>query len=103
MPLLLDKEGFLINLNNWNEAVAIELADNDHLQLTYDHWLVINFLREFYQSYKTAPAMRILVKQMAKQLGIEKGNSLYLNQLFPGGLLKQGSKIAGLPKPTRCM
>lgn len=103
MALLLDKEGFLINLSDWNEATAIELASHDHLQLNNDHWLIINFLREFYENYKTAPAMRVLVKQMAKQLGTEKGNSLYLNQLFPGGLLKQGSKIAGLPKPTRCM
>ena len=103
MTLLLDKEGFLINLNDWNETVAIELANNDHLQLINDHWLIINFLREFYENYKTAPPMRVLVKTLAKQLSKEKGNSLYLNQLFPGGLLKQGSKIAGLPKPTRCM
>jgi tRNA 2-thiouridine synthesizing protein E len=98
-----DKEGFLLDLDVWNESVANELADNDQLKLTDDHWQVIYFLRDFYQQYQTAPTMRVLVKELAKKLGAEKGNSIYLQRLFPGGLLRQASKIAGLPKPTRCV
>lgn len=98
-----DKEGFLINLKDWNESIATELAKKDQLELTDDHWHIINYLKKFYQQYQTAPTMRVLVKEMAKHLGPEKGNSSYLQQLFPKGLLLQGSKIAGLPKPTRCI
>jgi tRNA 2-thiouridine synthesizing protein E len=40
---------------------------------------------------------------MAKALGEDKGNSLYLYTLFPKGPAKQATKIAGLPKPARCI
>lgn len=97
-----DKEGYLSQLSAWNETVAHAIAEQDSLMLTEDHWRVINFLRDFYQQYQITPAIRVLVKELAKQLPAEKGNSLYLNSLFPLGLAKQASKIAGLPKPTRC-
>lgn len=97
-----DKEGYLINLKDWNEEVAKMLAEQDKLILINDHWTVIHFLRNFYQQYQTMPMVRVLVKELAKEMGSEKGNSVYLNALFPKGLVKQASKIAGLPKPTRC-
>ena len=37
------------------------------------------------------------------EYGEEKGNSRYLQRLFPGGPAKQISKIAGLPKPVKCI
>ena len=86
----------------WNEQIAEEIATQDNLILTDDHWQVIHYLRHFYHEYQTLPLMRVLVKELAKQMGTEKGNSIYLNCLFPQGLLRQASKIAGLPKPTRC-
>jgi tRNA 2-thiouridine synthesizing protein E len=89
-------------LADWNEAVANAIAQDDGLVLTTDHWQVIYFLRNFYQQYQIMPAMRVLVKELAKQMGT-KSNSIYLNSLFPKGLMRQASKIAGLPKPTRCI
>jgi tRNA 2-thiouridine synthesizing protein E len=47
--------------------------------------------------------MRILVKHVRSQLGEEKGNSIYLMQLFPGSPAKLASKLAGLPKPDNCL
>ena len=44
-----------------------------------------------------------LVKAMEKQYGPEKGNSRYLYKLFPEGPAKQATKIAGLPKPVKCI
>lgn len=103
MAVVIDKEGYLINLSDWNDAIAIELAQNENLTLTSDHWQVIHFLRYFYQQYQTTPTMRILIKELIPHLGADKANSIYLHQLFPAGLMKQACKIAGLPKPTRCM
>ena len=42
---------------------------------------------------------------LAKDLCItdEKGNSRYLYRLFPKGPAKQATKIAGLPKPVKCI
>jgi tRNA 2-thiouridine synthesizing protein E len=47
--------------------------------------------------------MRILVKLVANELGPEKGNSLYLLQLFPGSPARVASRIAGLPRPANCI
>jgi TusE/DsrC/DsvC family sulfur relay protein len=99
----LDKEGYLLHLSDWNETVAHALAKEDGLVLTADHWEVIYLLRTFYQSYQIAPAMRVLITALKNKLGPSKGNSHYLHQLFPLGAAKQSNKIAGLPKPTRCI
>lgn len=98
-----DQEGFLLHLLDWNEDVANAIADEDNLYLTAEHWQIIYFLRDFYQQFQTTPQIRILVKALAQKFGQEKGNSVYLHQLFPGGPAKQASKIAGLPKPVRCI
>lgn len=90
-------------MSTWNEKTAELIAESEGLVLSPDHWAVINFLRDFYLQYQTIPTVRILVKELAKQLGAEKGNSIYLHSLFPQGLIKQAAKIAGLPKSARCM
>ena len=101
--LKLDKHGYLANLEDWNEDVAHYFAAADQLTLSTEHWEIIYFLRDFYQQYKLSPAMRILVKELKKKYGAKKGNSVYLQSLFPKGPAKQATKIAGLPKPVRCI
>jgi TusE/DsrC/DsvC family sulfur relay protein len=64
---------------------------------------VTHFLREYYDEYQIAPAVRILTKGIAKKLGREKGNTKFLYQLFPRGPAKQACRYAGLPKPTGCI
>ena len=68
-----------------------------------EHWEVVNFLREYYEEYQVAPAVRILVKEMTKKYNKEKGDQKYLCTLFPYGPAKQACKIADLPKPTGCV
>ncbi len=98
-----DHEGFLLDLSEWNESVADQIAALEDIKLTDSHWEIIRLLREFYAEYQVSPAMRIFVKQVKNQLGTEKGNSLYLLSLFPESPAKLASKIAGLPKPTNCL
>ena len=98
-----DEEGYLINLNDWNEDVAAYLAQEEKVEMTQNHWEVVNFLREYYGEYQIAPAIRVLTKAIAKKLGADKGNNKYLYELFPYGPAKQACKIAGLPKPTGCI
>jgi tRNA 2-thiouridine synthesizing protein E len=47
--------------------------------------------------------IKILVKEIGKAMGKEKGNTKYLYQLYPGGPAKQACRYAGLPKPTGCV
>lgn len=99
----LDQHGYLADLALWTPQLAEEFARLEHLTLTDAHWEVIHFVRDFYQQYRTSPAIRLLVKAMAEQFGAEKGNSKYLFLLFPEGPAKQATRIAGLPKPARCL
>lgn len=98
-----DEEGYLINLGDWNEEVGNFLAQQEGVAMTEQHWEVINFLRDYYNEFQIAPAVRVLTKAIGKKLGPEKGNSQYLYELFPYGPAKQACKIAGLPKPTGCV
>ncbi|MDG2953186.1 TusE/DsrC/DsvC family sulfur relay protein [Bisgaard Taxon 10/6] len=98
-----DPDGYLMDLSRWTPDVARAIAEKEGIVLTEAHWEVIDFVRDFYQEYKTSPAIRMLVKAMAKKLGEDKGNSRYLQRLFPDGPAKQATKLAGLPKPAKCL
>ena len=98
-----DEEGYLVNLADWNEDIGKALAVAENVEMTSSHWEVVHFLRDYYNEYQIAPAVRVLTKAIGKQLGPDKGNSKYLYELFPYGPAKQACKIAGLPKPTGCV
>ena len=71
--------------------------------MTEERWQIVNFVREFYETYDTSPAIRALVKALQQKYGPDKGNSRYLYRLFPKGAAKIATKIAGLPKPAKCL
>jgi tRNA 2-thiouridine synthesizing protein E len=98
-----DKQGYLINFKDWHSELAQLIADGDELLLTEAHWEVIRFVRTFYLTYNTSPAIRALTKAMKVEFGEEKASSRYLYRLFPEGPAKQATKYAGLPKPARCI
>jgi len=98
-----DEEGYLANINDWVDGVATAMSAEDELELTDEHWDIIRFLREYYEEYQIAPAVRVLTKAVSKRMGKEKGNSKYLYSLFPYGPGKQACRYAGLPKPTGCV
>ena len=98
-----DEEGYLTDISAWNEELAGLIAVDEKIDMNDDHWEVVKFLREYYEEYQIAPAVRVLTKAVKKKLGAEKGNSKYLYELFPYGPAKQACKIAGLPKPTGCV
>ncbi|MGV3000920.1 TusE/DsrC/DsvC family sulfur relay protein [Vibrio sp. E150_018] len=98
-----DKEGYLLNHTDWQEDLVPMIAEQEGIELTDAHWEVILFVRNFYLEFNTSPAVRMLVKAMAKEHGPEKGNSKYLFTLFRKGPAKQATKLAGLPKPAKCL
>jgi tRNA 2-thiouridine synthesizing protein E len=101
--IAVDKAGYLLKVDDWQTELAPIIAAQENIELTDNHWEVINFVRNFYLEFNTSPAIRALVKAMAQSLGAEKGNSRYLYRLFPKGPAKQATKIAGLPKPAKCL
>jgi len=105
-----DEEGFLIDLKDWTREIAVEMAKKDDIDLEdenadlyQERWEVLMLLRDYFEEYQIAPAVRVLTKAVGKKLGKDKGNSKYLYLLFPFGPGKMGCKFAGLPKPTGCI
>ena len=98
-----DEEGYIIDISVWSPELAVLIAESENVEMGNDAWEVVNFLRNYYEEYQIAPAVRVLTKAIKKKLGPDKGNSKYLYELFPYGPAKQACKIAGLPKPTGCV
>lgn len=96
-----DANGYLVDLNDWSDAVAAHIAAIEELDLTDRHWDVIRFLRdEYVNNNQNQPNERTLIKAMSQAWG-EKISSKDLYDLFPRMPSKQGGKIAGLPESRR--
>lgn len=95
--ITVDDDGFMEMPKEWNERTALALASTEGLQnLTEEHWMVINYLRTYYEQYGIAPMVRRLCK--------ETGLSLQrIYELFPSGPAKGACKVAGLARPTGCV
>ena len=68
------------------------IAKAENINMTPEHWEVVDFLREYYEEYQIAPAIRILVKEMKKKFGPEKGDQKALYELFPYGRQSKPAK-----------
>jgi tRNA 2-thiouridine synthesizing protein E len=98
-----DEEGYLQDWQQWEEGMAAAMAEADGITLTDEHWEIIRYLRDYFMKFQIAPPIKMLVKEIAKAMGPEKGNTKYLYSLFPAGPAKQACRYAGLPKPTGCV
>ena len=92
-----DEEGYLVEPHDWNEDVAQQLALQENIRLTEDHWDAIRFMREYYAEHQIAPDARHVMKHLAERLGAGSRNALF--ELFPYGYVKQACKIAGMKRP----
>ena len=101
--LALDKDGYLRDHLTWNLAAAETLAKGLDIELTPEHWQIIELARQFYLTTDVVPETRPLVKLTKDALGHAHGNSIYLMQLFGGNPAKNVAKVAGLPRPTNCL
>ncbi|HHJ36504.1 MAG TPA: TusE/DsrC/DsvC family sulfur relay protein [Gammaproteobacteria bacterium] len=94
-------EGYLVEVNDWDEDVAQAIADADGFELTEKHWDVIRYLRDQHvNNGGEEPNERTIQKAMGKLWG-SKPSSKEMYELFPNMPSKQGRKFAGLPKSTR--
>lgn len=93
----IDKEGFFVHPEQWNEAMVPDLAGREGIDpLTEQHWKVIRFMRQEYLEKGAGPSVRALGKSSGVSI-----KELY--QLFPKGPAKVAARIAGIPKPRGCI
>ncbi|MFC1539662.1 TusE/DsrC/DsvC family sulfur relay protein [Candidatus Latescibacterota bacterium] len=91
-----DAEGYMVDNAQWNEGIAADIAKELGIELTDDHWKVINFIIAENKESGNIPTLR----SIGKKSGVDmKG----LYKLFPDGPVKKAAMIAGLPKPKSCV
>jgi len=96
-----DEHGYLVDLNDWNEDIAREFAEEEGVNLTDESFKLIAFLREEYiNNNANQPNERNMVKGL-KDDWEGKLTTKELYTLFPKGPAKQAGKIAGLPETKR--
>lgn len=98
-----NEQGFMLDWTLWSREIAEALASEENMTLTEVHLSVLLFLRDFYRQFNNTPPIRVLVKLLRDSYPSENYSSTTLYALFPQGPLKQASKLAGLPKPARCI
>ena len=95
-PLRSDRE---IELQNWSEEKAREIAAREGIELTDTHWAIIYCLRDYYLENGLAQNGRELGDMLDREFA-DLGGRKYLHRLFPHGPVAQGMRIACLPLPA---
>ncbi len=93
----LDAEGYVVEPEQWDEALAEALARAQDVSLTDDHWFVIRFMRDYYQEHQVCADARHAMKHLEKRYPGEGRKRMF--ELFPYGYVAQACRIAGMKRP----
>jgi dissimilatory sulfite reductase related protein len=88
-------EGYLLNSSQWTKEIATEIAKEEGIALTDQHFQVLEFLRG-----KFAKGETLTIRSVGNS-GVVDIKGFYT--LFPGAPMKKAAKIAGIPKPASCV
>jgi TusE/DsrC/DsvC family sulfur relay protein len=89
------EEGYMTNPSQWTKEIAVEIAREEKIILTDQHFKIMEFLRNRFNS---GDALSI---RSINHSGVIDVKTFY--QLFPGAPLKKATRIAGIPKPASCV
>lgn len=96
-----DKNGYLVNLEDWSKELAEHMAKEEGLTLTQKHWDLLDYLRdEYLNNNQNQPNTRHICKAMSDKWGTSVAQK-DVYDLFPKDPSKQGGRIAGLPESRR--
>ena len=98
----LSEAGWLEDLSEWSVDVAKGIAVNEKVELTDEHWDIINEARTYFEENGSVAEPRVFSKIMKTKYGADRSSQQYIYSLFPYGLIKAANKIAGLPRPKGC-
>lgn len=101
--IILDADGHLLDPDDWSESVAEGLARLDGVTLCDLRWWLIRFVRAHHDAYGMPPLMRVVVKAMRQDAGLEDASSRTLYRLFPEGPIREACRYGGLPRPESCI
>ena len=101
--LQVDNEGYLLDPTDWTQDIAMSIAEQENIDLHEPHWLIVRFIRDYYEDRQTVPETRHALKALHAHYGKEKATRKFLYSLFPYGYGQQACKIAGMRKPLKLM
>ncbi len=90
------------NNSNYNIDLIIATAKEDNIDLTPNHFMVIDLLKNFQEEFNISPSTRALINYAKNKNPKLQLDSLLFVKLFPNGIA-QACHIAGLPKSPRCL
>jgi tRNA 2-thiouridine synthesizing protein E len=93
----LDFKGHLQDFKSWSPRLMEWYAEQEKIELTDDHRMVIDSMRKYFENNRALPVARGVIAEMGAKIGWEKGTIQYFHKLFPTGI-HQAHKIAGLPR-----
>ena len=96
-----DSDGFLLDPTHWNISIAKIIADEFSMELEIEHWIIIEYIRKYFEQYQKVPELRHLLKSFKEKYGEEKSSRKYIYKLFPYGDGQQACKIAGMRQPKK--
>jgi TusE/DsrC/DsvC family sulfur relay protein len=95
ITLKTSEQGYLENLNEWNKEVGTEIAAEESIQMTDNHWKVVDYIQDQFKQ-----EVPLTIRRVGKS-GVVSIKEFYA--LFPEGPLKKASRISGIPKPASCI
>ena len=95
-----DGHGYLLAPSQWDRDVAALIAKEEGITLGADHWMIISFMRDYFDEHGIPADARFVFSLLAEQKSLDKKQSRKLFfELFPYGYVKQSCKIAGMRQP----
>ena len=91
-----DDEGFMTRYDEWDETTGAALAAAIGIEMTDEHWKLIDFLRSDFKAQGETPTTRRVDTVGGFPTKVQF-------TLFPKKPAKKSAYIAGLPKPHGCV
>lgn len=96
--MIIKSESFPNAPANWNIDSASSTAKADGINLSDDHWELIQALQEYYRKVEF-PKLR-QIKDALDEKFHSRGGMRYLYKIIPNGPVAEGCKLAGLNIPA---
>ncbi len=85
---------------DWTRDTALTTAGEEGLELSDDHWEAIRALQNYYSKHEHGNINARELHDALDEKFHSKGGLKYLYELFPGGPVAQGCRVAGLEPPA---
>ncbi|RKZ41203.1 MAG: sulfurtransferase TusE [Gammaproteobacteria bacterium] len=95
---LKSEDGYMVDPSQWSKEYAKWRMTDLEIEITENHWNIVNVFREFIEEKGITPSSRVAQKEAKKRFGVD---SKGFYALFPNGP-KQVAMVAGGIKPSGC-